>query len=45
MDPVEDRDLYYIAKEGLVAPLPEPWYLNNYNTGSHVKAEMEKYIT
>jgi hypothetical protein len=26
MDLNEDRDLLYIAKEGLVAPLPEPWY-------------------
>lgn len=25
MDPREDKDLYYIAKEGLKAPLPEPW--------------------
>ena len=26
MDPKEDKDLLYIAKEGLKAPLPEPWY-------------------
>jgi len=26
MDPFEDRDLLYIAKEGLKAPLPEPWF-------------------
>ena len=25
MDLVEDRDLFYIAKEGLKAPLPGPW--------------------
>lgn len=25
MDPKEDKDLLYIAKEGLKAPLPEPW--------------------
>lgn len=25
MDLKEDRDLFYIAKEGLKAPLPEPW--------------------
>ncbi len=25
MDIKEDRDLFYIAKEGLKAPLPNPW--------------------
>jgi len=25
MDPEKDADLFYIAKEGLKAPLPEPW--------------------
>lgn len=25
MDVNEDRDLFWIAKEGLKAPLPEPW--------------------
>ena len=25
MDMMEDRDLFYIAKEGLKAPLPDPW--------------------
>ena len=25
MDLNEDRDLFYIAKEGLKAPLPDPW--------------------
>ncbi len=25
MDPYEDRDLFYIAREGLKAPLPHPW--------------------
>jgi len=27
MDPAEDRDLLFIAKEGLKAPLPDPWYI------------------
>ena len=25
MDMVKDRELFYIAKEGLKAPLPGPW--------------------
>jgi len=25
MDPIKDRDLLWIAKEGLKAPLPENW--------------------
>ena len=25
MDPIADKDLLYIAKEGLKAPLPAPW--------------------
>jgi len=25
MDPIKDRHLFYIAREGLKAPLPEPW--------------------
>ena len=25
MDPEEDKDLFYIAKEGLKAPLPKDW--------------------
>lgn len=25
IDPVEESDLMYIAKEGLTAPCPEPW--------------------
>lgn len=25
MDMVNDKDLFYIAKEGLKAPLPGPW--------------------
>jgi hypothetical protein len=25
MDPVQDKDLFWIAKEGLKAPLPDPW--------------------
>lgn len=28
MELPEDNDLIYIAREGLVAPLPEAWYLN-----------------
>ena len=27
LDPVDDRDLLYIAKEGLKAPLPQNWKL------------------
>ena len=43
MDPGEDSDLFYIAKEGLKAPLPAPWkpcqtregdiYYFNFETG------------
>lgn len=43
MDLQKDRDLFYIAKEGLKAPLPEPWkpcqtrdgeiYYFNFETG------------
>jgi len=43
MDPEEDRDFLYIAREGLKAPLPEPWkpckthdgelYYFNFETG------------
>jgi hypothetical protein len=25
MDPYEDREFFYIAREGLKAPLPNPW--------------------
>ena len=25
MDPDDDKDYIYLAKEGLKAPLPEPW--------------------
>lgn len=25
MDLIKDQDLFYIAKEGLKAPLPSPW--------------------
>ena len=25
MDPVEDQDLLYIAKLGLIEPVPDPW--------------------
>lgn len=25
IDPIREKDLMYIAKEGLVAPLPEQW--------------------
>lgn len=43
MDLEKDKDLFYIAKEGLKAPLPEPWkpcqtregeiYYFNFETG------------
>ena len=46
MNPVQDRDLLWIAKEGLKAPLPEPWkpcrdgskeiYYVNFVTGESV---------
>lgn len=46
MDPVEDKDLMWIAKEGLKAPLPEPWkpcktakkeiYYFNFQTGESI---------
>lgn len=25
MDLIQDKDLFYVAREGLKAPLPEPW--------------------
>jgi len=46
MDPVQDKDLFWIAKEGLKAPLPEPWkpcktakqeiYYFNFQTGESI---------
>ena len=46
MDPTEDKDLLWIAKEGLKAPLPEPWkpcktakqeiYYFNFQTGESI---------
>lgn len=46
LDPIEDKDLIYIAKEGLKAPLPQNWklckspegqvYYFNFETGESI---------
>lgn len=47
MDLQRDKQYFYIAKEGLKAPLPNPWkpvqdingelYFYNFNTGEHIQ--------
>jgi hypothetical protein len=47
MDPSKDNKYVYLAKEGLKAPLPEPWkpYKNSKGHISYINVSTREFVT